>query len=59
MGFREFLRMKNCTLQRDLIRWLIDRFDPMDGSIRLIDGTIKLNSIIFGKTLGVVDGGEV
>ena len=50
MGFGSMLGMKKCNLRRDLIYWLIEKFDPVEGSFNFQSGKLTLNSEIFGKT---------
>ena len=58
MGFGILLGMKKYKLRLDLIYWLVERFDPIDGSIQVVNEKLNLNSQIFAKTIGVFDGGE-
>ena len=58
MGFGSLLGMNKCNLCRNLIQWLLEKFDPTDGSLQLRSSKFILDSQIFGKIMGVVDGGE-
>ncbi|XP_062086846.1 uncharacterized protein LOC133793532 [Humulus lupulus] len=58
MGFGALLGMKDCVVRRNLVTWLFSRFNTQDGSLEVHGKQFKLNSQIFGATIGVKDGVE-
>ncbi|XP_062089295.1 uncharacterized protein LOC133795857 [Humulus lupulus] len=56
IGFGTLLGMKDFTVRRNLITWLVSCFNVEDGSLEVHGKQFKLDSKIFTATMGVKDG---
>ncbi|XP_062088656.1 uncharacterized protein LOC133795216 [Humulus lupulus] len=58
LGFGTLLGMRDCNLRKNLIFWLLSRFNVDDGSLDVHGKHFKLDSKVFSATMGVNDGVE-